>query len=197
VAVVRSVSWRSAPARRLAPARHLGELRAHGEQRSRPPTARAGERPTTARSPCASRVRTEPRGRAARQASSRRRLSHQPAAHWAHRRHWYCCGQSRRAACRRRPSRRAMACGEASVRPDASLCRWGIGRPSRCALSAALALYWYPSVYWSTLSLSLCTSSRRARVGAQVGWTARRLLRAFTSRRRWACWSSGRSPRCV
>ena len=48
-----------------------------------------------------------------------------------------------------------MACGEASVRPDASLCRWGIGRPSRCALSAALALYWYPSVYWSTLSLSL------------------------------------------
>ena len=29
MAVVRSVSWRSAPARRLALARHLGELRAH------------------------------------------------------------------------------------------------------------------------------------------------------------------------
>ena len=61
-----------------------------------------------------------------------------------------------------------MACGEASARPDAPLGRWGIGRPSRCALSAgACRAYWYACI--GTLALQLQPPFSRRRAGALDG----------------------------
>ena len=61
-----------------------------------------------------------------------------------------------------------MACGEASARPDAPLGRWGIGRPSRCALSAgACRAYWYACI--GTLALQLQPPFLRRRAGALDG----------------------------
>ena len=71
-------------------------LRAHDAHAPCRRSAREGERPTAARSTCASRVLTELRARAARKASARRRVRRYPAAHDP-RRHWQCRHWRRRA----------------------------------------------------------------------------------------------------
>ena len=65
----------------------------------------------------------------------------------------------------------ANSCGglwATCARPDAPLGRWGIGRPSRCALSAgARRAYWYACI--GTLALQLQPPFLRRRAGALDG----------------------------
>jgi len=161
-------------------------LRAHDAHAPCRRSAREGERPTAARSTCASRVLTELRARAARKASARRRVRRYPAAH----------GVTGSAAidaaalfARRCPSRRAMACGKSSGRPDAPLSHLATGRPPRCALlpiGDSRALVPHP-----VSPLPPQPSLYRRRAG---GWPARRLRFAIARMRRRACRSRGRSP---
>ena len=90
---------------------------------------------------------------------------------------------------RRCPSRRAMACGKSSGRPDAPLSHLATGRPPRCALlpiGDSRALVPHP-----VSPLPPQPSLYRRRAG---GWPARRLRFAIARMRRRACRSRGRSP---
>jgi len=131
-------------------------LRAHDAHAPCRRSAREGERPTAARSTCASRVLTELRARAARKASARRRVRRYPAAHDP-RRHWQCRHTAAALFARRCPSRRAMTCGKSSGRPDAPLSHLATGRPPRCAL-----LPLETAVHWYRTPSRLCRLSRRS-----------------------------------
>ena len=90
---------------------------------------------------------------------------------------------------RRCPSRRAMACGKSSGRPNAPLSHLATGRPPRCALlpiGDSRALVPHP-----VSPLPPQPSLYRRRAG---GWPAWRLRFAIAWTRRRACRSRGRSP---